>query len=400
MNHRSLSLALAIGLLGFGCSQPPATMVDVSSASHGTYRVQGIPGHVPISSVGASSQAGAPHPYFMAGNIGDGTLTSAWAPASNDAAPSLIVEFANPAEVTDIAIKVSLGRNSRPAFHRVNVAVDAEGPNGTWAPIVSNWTPSETLLQLIGVAPRVTGRLRLRFSTPGADLADLLVCEVQATGTDAPDPVPSFPAPSPSQPVPSVSPSTAPSSSPAPDASEAPEESPGPSTSSAPDEFTPIEYGAHPLIYAGPWTSPETLITPTGMPPAVPGDPWFCGQMAGECVVTGLMKRDGVPVGVPVHLNLMADGNGSMAGGTLRVAVNPAFDTANFVFTVAEVRSGAGVVSLMGSSSDGHTVKAFVTGSGGQATFVELWIMNAANQPIFKLMGPPDEGTAMIQPCS
>ena len=185
-----LGLLTSMALLA-GCNaapMAPAVPVDVLSAPDDAgYALLATTTPVAIAGLHASSAADTT--WHGPSNVIDGVLTTAWAPAASDDAPSLWLDLGGLHALDGLTIKLSLGRTSSPTNQRVHVAVWRSCDCGeTWDLLAADLNPHETTLERFGDGTTVAGLLRLDFTAPGANLHDLLVCHVGLTGPgSAPD---------------------------------------------------------------------------------------------------------------------------------------------------------------------------------------------------------------------
>ena len=223
--HRHYGI-LALALLAVGCATAPlpaqtpiapSAPVDVLSAADPVgYALMQASTPLAVDATWASSALNLT--FHGVGNVLDGVLTSAWAPAAGDATPSLTFDLPGQPTVDGLAIKLSLGRTSSPVNQRVTVDVWTSTYGGAaWTLAASGLTPAETVVDTFAFTGVAADVVRLDFAATSGAIADLLVCDVAllgGPGGSQPTPTPSWePSTTPST-TPTATPSWAPSSTP------------------------------------------------------------------------------------------------------------------------------------------------------------------------------------------
>jgi hypothetical protein len=132
---------------------------------------------IAVKAVGATSTRNA---YFPARYLVDGNVHSAWAPGAEDDAPAITLDLGGAYRLSAIAIKLSAAD--------VTVDVAVGGADEGWTTVATDLAPEPTTLSDLELAACQGERVRLTFH--GVDVADLLVCEVEARGTKATAPTP------------------------------------------------------------------------------------------------------------------------------------------------------------------------------------------------------------------
>jgi hypothetical protein len=213
MKTQWIPLALASTLVMSACGQMPGQMAGqpsetaaaVATADLMAVDYQLIPGGYSVANTEAAGAAleiesvtatSTQSSYFDADYVLDGNLHSAWAPAANDTAPALTLSLKSVSKLSAIALKMS----------HANVTVDlaVRTAGGAWKTIATGLAPVPTTLSELALEECQADEVKLSFH--GADLSELLVCEVQVMGqAGAPVPAPSA---TPSTPV--VTPTEAP----------------------------------------------------------------------------------------------------------------------------------------------------------------------------------------------
>ena len=203
MNAKLFKGAVVGACLLAGCAVAPGTAPDLSprvamflestatSARYQTMAVEADSGaaKVAVTHVSASS---VKNDYFRLAYVNDGNLHSAWGAASSDAAPTLTYDLAGTTTLSGFAIKQSPGVS-------MDVAVLVDG--GAWETVATGLTSEAEVMDWVDL-PTAVEADRVRVTFRGELANQVLVCELDWYGTDAPTPTPS-PTPTP---TPSVSP--------------------------------------------------------------------------------------------------------------------------------------------------------------------------------------------------
>lgn len=181
---KRLTLALAGCMILAGCKPealhpvPPSMLSDAKTPSYERIRLQQQAAAV------APIHASSTHPHFPLEHLNDGNRSSAWAPAPDDAQPSLSFPFPRPMTLTGMALKMS------PAGVTVDVqTLTAEG----WETVLQGLSPEVATMDVFSLPYLETQELRLIFR--GENISQLLVCEVEFfdDGQPLPTPTPSTP---------------------------------------------------------------------------------------------------------------------------------------------------------------------------------------------------------------
>lgn len=257
MSLKRYRAAFVAAALLAGCGQQPGSQTNVAPAvsdantlsfrynlmqTSGTASTTASPSpsnqtesQCAVTSVTASSDRNSQ--WFAADNVIDGNTHSSWAPAADDASPSLTFTLHDQVTLSSIAVKMSH------AAMTIDLAVSSDGK--TWTTVATGLNPTPTVLDHLSLTQSSARYVRLTFN--GQDAASLLVCEVQffCMGP-APSPMPSS--------TPSATPTATPSTSPSTIPSTSPSTSPSPMPSTMPS-VTP---------------TPMPTSTPTPMPSETP----------------------------------------------------------------------------------------------------------------------------------
>jgi len=191
--------------------------------------------------------------WFARANCTDGNTHSAWAPAANDADPTLTFDFAGACRLQGLSLKLS------PAGVVVDVETSADGQTRT--AVATGLVPVYRQLHWVNLPERVCSHVRLHFR--GVQDGHLLVCEAHPNGMGEAASASPAPVGSPTAtPVPSVMPTTTPSASPAATPSVTPTAEATATPTPAPTATPTAEPTATP--------TPEATATPTAAPTATP----------------------------------------------------------------------------------------------------------------------------------
>lgn len=189
--------------------------------------------------------------WFSANNMHDGNTHSAWAPAANDANPSITLDMGGMVHMEGMNLKMSP--------QGVVVDVDVKGDTGDWKSVAKNVVPVYRELHWLNLPAQDVRQVRVSFH--GMVDGHLLVCEVQPYGGCGS----AMPSTSPSaSTMPSASPTVMPSSSPTvmPSASATVTPSATPTASVMPT--------ATPTATAMPTATPTATAMPTATPTVAP----------------------------------------------------------------------------------------------------------------------------------
>lgn len=254
MTKTRIHAAIAAGLLAAGCSQlgAPTTAPSIAAAPLRVLAVEatseGDDTALSASTTALEAQAfldaqaepsSTHNAYFRAAYLTDGNLHSAWRPAADDAAPSIVLRLASVQTLGAVGLKLE---------GDVTVDVAVATGDGAWTTVATGLAPEQRTFDTLGLDASASGdRVRLSFR---GDASGLLVCEVKLFAARSASPAPSS--------APSPGPSASPTASPSPGPSTAPSEAPSSEPSDAP--------------------SSAPSATPTPTPTA---EPEACGKVTG-----------------------------------------------------------------------------------------------------------------------
>lgn len=156
--------------------------------------------HQPPCSAWAMTASSVRNEYFAAANAQDTNLRTAWAPAENDASPSLMFRADAATDVSAMRLKMSP--------QGVVVDIDVANGDGGWTRLVTGLVPEYRELDWINLP--VTRADQIRVSFRGAQANQVLVCHVDFFGPGCAAPAST---------APSATPSDDASASPSPEAS-------------------------------------------------------------------------------------------------------------------------------------------------------------------------------------
>ncbi|HEY9723048.1 MAG TPA: hypothetical protein V6D47_13645 [Oscillatoriaceae cyanobacterium] len=176
MACRRVRLLSALAVLLAGCVQPAAetARVAVAPTPLAIARVTASSTGTPFTASASSTR----NSVFAVAHLTDGNLDSAWSPAAADAAPTLVLSFAQSVRLTGLAVKMDAG-----ATFDVQVS-----DGGGWSAIATGVAPTYRTMTAVGLPASAADHVRLVFHVQPR--ATLLVCELALNGDTAPMPAP------------------------------------------------------------------------------------------------------------------------------------------------------------------------------------------------------------------
>lgn len=186
-NSKLFSTAAVVALVLVGCNTPAPTSgpgaAPVSASEQAFIASDAVSPHykamlasgddgstgqlVPVTATAVSSTR--PGIWFVAANLTDGNLHSAWGPEAGDATPTVTLDLASCTTVRGLGLKQSGGAT-------FDVAVSTNG--GDFKVIATHLSSQATVLDRIDLTAAQADRVQLRFHPQDS----LLVCEVQVFG--------------------------------------------------------------------------------------------------------------------------------------------------------------------------------------------------------------------------